>query len=202
MIRRIGLAAALTTLLLGATLATSAAVGAPLSRLFPGATTITALTCGPASPTLVRGIRVPAHPIAGFCHEQLTNAAEIIAAAETQGIGPHTQAVGVMTAIGESNLVNLTHGDAAGPDSRGLFQQRANGAWGSLADRTDPYTAATMFFTALVAQPGWQHMSPTTAAHTVQQNADPGYYQQFWPQAKTIVQQLTGHYVPDIVASS
>jgi hypothetical protein len=56
--------------------------------------------------------------------------------------------IGVMTAMGESGLANLEHGDAAGADSRGLFQQRANGAWGSLKDRMTPYTAAYNFFTA------------------------------------------------------
>ena len=49
----------------------------------------------------------------------------------------------MMTAIGESNLVNVNYGDLAGPDSRGLFQQRANGAWGSYADRMNPRIAAT-----------------------------------------------------------
>ena len=38
------------------------------------------------------------------------------------------QAIGVMTAMGEYSLQVLEYGDAAGPDSRGLFQQRANGA--------------------------------------------------------------------------
>jgi len=47
-----------------------------------------------------------------------------------------------MTAMGGSGLRNLNHGDAAGADSRGLFQQRANGAWGSLNDRMTPSIAA------------------------------------------------------------
>ena len=60
--------------------------------------------------------------------EQITNAAQVILAAQDLGIDARGQAVGVMTAIGESTLINVDHGDAVGPDSRGIFQQRANGA--------------------------------------------------------------------------
>ena len=118
-------------------------------------------------------------------------AAHIMNAARAQGIGTHTQAVGVMTAIGESGLQNLDHGDAAGPDSRGLFQQRDNGAWGTLADRMDPYTAATNFFSKLTSIDNWQTMQPTELAHAVQGNSDPGYYGQFWSQAQKIVAALS-----------
>ena len=150
----------------------------------------TTATC-PAGPAVRVGtISVPAGPIAGFCQDRLINAAHIINAARGLGIGRHTQAIGVMTAIGESGLVNLAHGDAAGADSRGLFQQRANGAWGSLADRMTPYTAAYNFFSALVSIPSWKTLSPAEAAHAVQVNADPGYYGQYWTDAVTIVTAL------------
>src|SRR3712207_8538206 len=58
-----------------------------------------------------------------------------------------------------------SRGDAAGPDSRGLFQQRDNGAWGSYADRMDPTTSATNFFLALQEVPDWRALPPTIAAH-------------------------------------
>ncbi|WP_066520678.1 hypothetical protein [Curtobacterium ammoniigenes] len=157
-----------------------------------------AVTCPTASTQVVDRIPVPAGPVGGYCQDRLENAAAVIAAARAMGIGPHTQTVGVMTAIGESGLVNLSHGDSAGPDSRGLFQQRANGAWGTLADRMDPYTAATMFFRKLVSLPGWKTMTPTEAAHAVQVNADPNHYAQYWSVAKTVVQGLTGEQVPDV----
>jgi hypothetical protein len=146
--------------------------------------------CTATSAVKVGTITVPPGPIAGFCQDRLINAAHIINAARALGIGQHTQAIGVMTAIGESGLVNLDHGDAAGADSRGLFQQRANGAWGSLTDRMTPYTAAYDFFAALVAIPSWQTLSPTQAAHAVQANADPTYYAQYWDEAVTIVSAL------------
>lgn len=154
-------------------------------------------TCPKVASKTVGGIIVPAGPIAGFCQDRLVNAASVIQAARALGIGPHTQAVGVMTAIGESSLVNIDHGDAAGPDSRGLFQQRDNGAWGTYAQRMDPYSAATMFYAKLVKVPGWKTMTPTQVAHAVQINSDPEHYARFWPEAKAIVEGLTGETVPD-----
>lgn len=154
-------------------------------------------TCPAAATRTVGGIAVPAGPIAGFCQDRLVNAAAVIQAAKALGIGPHTQAVGVMTAIGESSLVNLDHGDAAGPDSRGLFQQRDNGAWGTYEQRMDPYTAASMFYAKLVKVPGWKTMTPTQMAHAVQINSDPDHYAKFWPEAKAVVEGLTGETVPD-----
>ncbi|MFF1633260.1 hypothetical protein [Leifsonia sp. NPDC058248] len=151
-----------------------------------------AAACPQVAPTTVGTIVVPAGPVAGFCQSELIMAAHIMNAARDDGIGSHTQAVGVMTAIGESGLRNLTYGDAAGPDSRGLFQQRDNGAWGTLADRMDPYTAASNFFHKLTSIDGWQSMSPTALAHAVQVNADPNYYAQYWSQAQSIVAALGG----------
>ncbi|WP_022903251.1 hypothetical protein [Curtobacterium sp. B8] len=159
-------------------------------------------TCPAAATKTIGGIAVPAGPVAGFCQDRLVNAAYVIQAAEALGIGPHTQAVGVMTAIGESSLVNLDHGDAAGPDSRGLFQQRDNGAWGTYAQRMDPYTAASMFYAKLVKVPGWKTMTPTQMAHAVQINSDPDHYAKFWPEAKAVVEGLTGETVPDTAPQS
>lgn len=166
-------------LLFGRGLVSSAAVPKP-----PAA-------CPARAPVAVGKISVPRGPIAGFCQDRLINAAHIINAARALGIGEHTQAIGVMTAIGESGLVNLAHGDTAGPDSRGLFQQRANGAWGSLADRMTPYTAAYNFFSALISVPGWKTLTPTQAAHAVQVNTDPSYYSKYWKDAVTIVAALS-----------
>lgn len=157
----------------------------------PGSVAASPTSC-PKNPRVVVGqITVPSGPIAGFCQAELVNAAHIMNAARALGIGTHTQAVGVMTAIGESRLRNLPYGDSAGPDSRGLFQQRDNGAWGTTTDRMTPYTAATNFFNKLTRIDGWQTMTPTEAAHAVQVNADPNYYAAFWPKAQAIVAALT-----------
>jgi hypothetical protein len=154
-------------------------------------TSANANPCPDAQTTTIGQIDVPRGPVAGYCQSELVNAAKIMTAARDMGIGTRTQTVGVMTAIGESKLRNLDHGDAAGPDSRGVFQQRDNGAWGTLAERMDPYISARTFFTKLTKVPGWQTMDPTSLAHAVQVNADAGYYSQFWSRAQRIVATLT-----------
>ncbi|MDJ0460012.1 CHAP domain-containing protein, partial [Arthrobacter sp. NQ7] len=92
--------------------------------------------------------------------------------------------------MGESGLRVLDHGDGPGPDSRGLFQQRDNGAWGSYQDRMNPTASATNFFKALQTISGWEQLEPTTAAHRVQRNADPFHYQSYWPAAVEVVAAL------------
>lgn len=150
------------------------------------------VSCPDVAAAQVGAITVPAGPVAGYCQDKLVNAAHIMNAARDLGVGVRTQAIGVMTAIGESGLVNINYGDAAGADSRGLFQQRDNGAWGTLADRMDPYIAATNFFSALMRLPDWVNLSPTEAAHSVQVNADPNYYSRYWSQAQEVVTALSG----------
>ena len=86
----------------------------------------------------------------------------------------------------------LDRGDGAGPDSRGLFQQRDNGAWGSYEDRMDPTISATNFFNALLKVSGWESMTPTAAAHLVQGNADPDHYAKYAQSASEVIAALTG----------
>ena len=95
---------------------------------------------------------VPDTPIAGYNHEQLVNAAWIMQAANALGLSARDQTIGVMTAIGESTLNNINRGDAVGPDSRGLFQQRDNGAWGTLEERIDGVIAARELVPATARQ--------------------------------------------------
>ncbi|WP_233198306.1 hypothetical protein [Cryobacterium sp. Y50] len=168
------LAASLTGLLLtvGSTVALSSGTGT---------------TCGLAMVSRADAAEHPA--VAGYSGDQLANAADIINAGAQLGLSVQAQSLGVMTAIGESSLVNLDHGDTAGPDSRGLFQQRAT--WGSLAERMDPATAARLFFQRLVALSGWETMTPSTAASAVQINADPKHYAPFFAPATDVVTALT-----------
>lgn len=144
--------------------------------------------CGPG--LVVDVDDVPSGPIAGYSGEQLRNAAYIMNAATSLGLQRDAQIIGVMTAMGESSLQVLDHGDAAGPDSRGLFQQRDT--WGSLADRMDPTISATNFFRALIAVPNWQTLEPTIAAHRVQRNADPFHYESYYAAAAEVVGTLAG----------
>ena len=149
--------------------------------------------CAAAEPAVrVDPAAVPEGPVAGWSGEQLANAAAVVNAAEALGLDTCAQVVGVMTAMGESSLRVLDRGDAAGPDSRGLFQQRDNGAWGSYADRMDPTTSATNFFLALQEVPDWRSLPPTIAAHRTQRNADPDHYRRWWDDAVEVVGALAG----------
>ena len=135
---------------------------------------------------------VPDTSISGYGHEQLVNAAYIIEAGKAQNLSARDQTIGVMTAMGESGLRVIDYGDAVGPDSRGLFQQRDNGAWGSYADRMDPFTSAKNFFKKLATIPDRDSLAPTIVAHRVQINADPYYYEKYWDAAVAVVDGLTG----------
>jgi hypothetical protein len=135
---------------------------------------------------------VPDSPIAGYDHEQLINAAYIMQAGEALELSARDQTIGVMTAMGESSLRVIDYGDSAGPDSRGLFQQRDNGAWGSYEDRMDPFTSATNFFRVLMTIDDRDTLEPTIAAHRVQRNADPYHYTPLWPKAVEVVEGLSG----------
>lgn len=164
-----------------------------------GATNANATTT-PGTSSLARNAAATSTPagvpagqgIGKWSAEQVSNAAAIIKAGQALGADSHTLAIGVMTAIGESTLIVVDHGDAAGPDSRGLFQQRANGAWGSYADRMNPTISATNFFKALMAVPNYQSLPPTIAAHQTQHNQDPNHYAKFWSQAVELVSKITG----------
>jgi hypothetical protein len=128
--------------------------------------------------------------VPGYSTEQLTNAAAIINAGQGLDLPLKGQTVSVMVALGESGLTVLDHGDGAGPDSRGLFQQRDNGAWGSYADRMDPAASAGNFIKALQKVEGWEQLEPTIAANRVQGNADPYHYRRYWQPAVDLVTAL------------
>lgn len=138
-----------------------------------------------AGPALVGGV-------SGFDAEQLKNAQAIMNAAKDFGLPVAAQLIGIQAAVSESNLRVIDYGDGAGPDSRGLFQQRANGAWGSYEDRMDATISATNFFKALQRVEGWEALEPTIAIHRVQRNADPNHYTRFRAEAAEVFKALGG----------
>lgn len=150
--------------------------------------TPSAFACG--SGNAVAAGQIPDEPIEGYAGEQLGNAAAIMAAAAELGMNQHAQLVAVMTAMGESSLRVLDHGDTDGPDSRGLFQQRES--WGPLEVRMDPAGSARLFLERLAQVEDWEQMEPTLAASAVQRNADPYHYERFWPAAQAVVRGLAG----------
>jgi murein DD-endopeptidase MepM/ murein hydrolase activator NlpD len=169
----VGLAAILILLATGGA---AAACTTPATRTDPGA--------------------IPSEPVSGYTGVQLTNAAYIMNAALDLNLEQNAQIIAVMVAMGESALTVLDHGDTAGPDSRGLFQQRDNGAWGTYDDRMNPTISATNFYTALTAVPGWEELEPTIAAHKVQHNADPYHYERYYSPAVDVVTALSTNATP------
>jgi hypothetical protein len=157
------------------------------------------------------GAGVPNGPIGtfGWQGEQLKNATEIVKEAQRRGLPTLAAELAVATAMGESSLRNIGYGDAAGPDSTGLFQQRDS--WGSRSDRQTPSKAAGFFLVALTSTPyqnnynnganslsvsnvGSIYIGPGKSAnaasvtiHRVQVNADPYHYVKFWGDAQKVV---------------
>lgn len=146
-----------------------------------------AADCGPTVSVAINGDT----NVDGYSQEQLKNVASILGAGKTLNLPVKGQMISVMVALGESGLLVLDRGDVAGPDSRGLFQQRGNGAWGSYSDRMDPTISATNFIKALQKVDGWELLEPTIAGNKVQRNADPYHYQRYWPEAVKLVQALS-----------
>ncbi|HET6301587.1 peptidase M23 [Microbacterium sp.] len=143
----------------------------------------------------------PFDTLARYDDEQLANAGTIVTAACDLGLGTRDQAIGVMTAMGESSLRNIEYGDwetsgVTNPDgspttSIGLFQQQDG--WGTREQRLDPYTSATIFFQAMlrkVPDPERQQLEPTIVAHRTQINRDPEHYAKYWTGAVQVVDEL------------
>jgi hypothetical protein len=143
--------------------------------------------CGPAISVVIDGNT----KVEDYTQEQLKNTAAIMGAGKALDLSVNGQMISVMVALGESGLRVLDTGDGAGPDSRGLFQQRDNGAWGTYTDRMDPAISAGNFIKALQKVDGWERLEPTIAANRVQRNADPYHYQKYWPEAVKLVQALS-----------
>lgn len=149
-----------------------------------------------AAPLPTPGVIDPSSSVAGYDAEQLTNALYITTAATEIGLGSDAQVIGVMTAMGESSLVNIDYGDnAVNPDgsiadSIGLFQQQK---WkGTVEERMDPSTSAKIFYTDLVNVDGWESLEPTIAAHRTQGNSDPYHYAPYYEPAVEVVNFITG----------
>lgn len=125
---------------------------------------------------------------------QLANAQTVIETGVSLDVPSRGLVVAVATAMQESTLQNLNHGDR---DSLGLFQQRAG--WGSERVRTDPVASATMFYTGgrqgqpgLMDINGWQSMSVTGAAQAVQRSAFPFAYARWESLAASLVTSVVG----------
>jgi hypothetical protein len=121
--------------------------------------------------------------------DQTGNAALISAVAEKRGLPARAVTIALATALQESKLRNIEHGDL---DSVGLFQQRPSQGWGSAAQILDPVYATNAFFDALVKIDGYQSMDITKAAQKVQRSAYPTAYAKHEALARVFASALTG----------
>lgn len=124
--------------------------------------------------------------------DQAANAALVTAVAVHRGLPARAASIALATSMQESKLRNIGHGDQAGPDSRGLFQQRPSQGWGTPEQVMDPYHASNAFYDALVKVAGYQSLEITDAAQKVQHSAFPGAYAQHEVMARAFASALSG----------
>ena len=123
--------------------------------------------------------------------EQAANAALIITIGRQLGVSDRGLAIALATAMVESGLRNVDHGDR---DSLGLFQQRPSTGWGAAEQILDADRSTRAFFggqsdpngqitRGLLDVAGWESLPFTVAAQTVQISAYPDKYGQWETQA-------------------
>jgi hypothetical protein len=122
--------------------------------------------------------------------DQADNAALITGRSIARGLPARAATIGLATALQESKLINIEHGDR---DSVGLFQQRPSQGWGTVQEIMDPVYATNAFFDVLVEVEGYQDMAVTDAAQTVQRSAYPDAYAQHEVRSRAWASALTGN---------
>ncbi|MFF0781408.1 heavy metal transporter [Streptomyces sp. NPDC003720] len=147
------------------------------------------VTGGPGA----RGCRVVAAgddgPSYEFTPEQAVNAATIAAVGTGRNMPERAITIALATALQESGLRNLEHGDR---DSIGLFQQRPSQGWGTERQIMDPAYAAGIFYAHLAKVPDYAGLPLTVAAQRVQRSGYPEAYAKHEPDAELLAAALTG----------
>ncbi|MDG9711899.1 heavy metal transporter [Streptomyces sp. DH10] len=124
-----------------------------------------------------------------FTPEQAVNAATIAAVGDGRGLPERAVTIALATALQESALRNINHGDR---DSLGLFQQRPSQGWGTPKEIMDPTYSAGEFYDHLVKVPGYTRLPLTVAAQRVQRSGFPQAYAKHEPDAALLAAALTG----------
>lgn len=127
---------------------------------------------------------------------------EIVRKSEDMKLDGLAAKIGVATALVESGDPLKMYANRAVPeslkyrhdavgsdhDSVGLFQQRNNGAWGTVKQRMTPYDSAGLFFKRLKSF-DYRSMDPGAAAQKVQVSAFPDRYGQKMGRAQALIKQ-------------
>ncbi|ARX86230.1 hypothetical protein SMD44_05699 [Streptomyces alboflavus] len=121
--------------------------------------------------------------------EQAVNASTVAAVGTRRGMPERAVTIALATALQESGLHNVRHGDR---DSLGLFQQRPSQGWGTRRQVMDPVYAAGRFYARLAEVPGYARLPLTVAAQRVQRSGFPQAYAKHEPDAVLLAAALTG----------
>ncbi|MGI5378008.1 heavy metal transporter [Streptomyces sp. CA-251387] len=124
-----------------------------------------------------------------FTPEQAVNAATIAAVGTGRGLPERAVTIALATALQESGLRNIRHGDR---DSLGLFQQRPSQGWGTEKEILDPIYSSGIFYEHLVKVRGYTELPLTVAAQRVQRSGFPEAYAKHEPDATLLAAALTG----------
>lgn len=122
--------------------------------------------------------------------DQADNAALIAAVAGRRQLPARAVTIAVATALQESKLRNIDHGDR---DSVGIFQQRPSQGWGTVEQIMDPVYSTSAFFDALQRVTGYEDLPITVAAQAVQRSAYPEAYARHEARSRAFASALTGY---------
>lgn len=120
--------------------------------------------------------------------EQAANGATVAAVAARRGLPERAVDIALATAMQESGLRNLHHGDK---DSLGVFQQRPSQGWGPARKILDPVYSANRFYDHLL-QIDYARLPLTVAAQHVQRSRYPQAYAKHEKNAVRLTAALTG----------
>ena len=166
----------------------------------PSASAPTTLSLEPA--ILIEAAITPPSAVLGevtpLSEDMRRHAETIIAIGRRAGAGDAGIVIALAAAAQESGLRNVEHGDR---DSLGLFQQRPSSGWGTPEQVLDPVRASLAFFggpvnpnpgitRGLLDIPGWEAMTVTEAAQTVQISAFPNHYAKWETSARAWLTEL------------
>ena len=143
-------------------------------------------------PTVLPGtceVRTEGSATIALTTEQAHVASVIGAVSIEQRLPRRAAVIATATAMQESKLRNLDHGDR---DSLGVFQQRPSQGWGTPAQLQDPVYATREFYRHLVKVKGYLDRPLTQVAQDVQKSGFPDAYAKHEPDATFIARSFTG----------
>ncbi len=122
--------------------------------------------------------------------DQSVNAAIIVAESLRRGLPARAASIALATAMQESGLHNLDHGDL---DSVGLFQQRPSQGWGTRREPHGPVVRVGEVLRRPRQGGGWQTGDINDVAQAVQHSGVPNGYQKHVEAARAFASALTGY---------